>query len=251
MARQFHVPRSVLRRRLNGVGPRGGNHAANAHLNEAEEEGLCRHIEHLDDLNIPIRKEFVAEAANSILQKRRSANAPGDAPRVGQRWVTRFIQRHNFLIQAQKIRDKERHLAEDEDIVKEYFQKLQNIIQKYGITPESIWNMDETGFQIGVGKSKMVVTRRQKRTSYLGVPTNRESATAIECISAAGEHIPAFLILSGKVHQSGWYKVLELANETIIALSESGFSNDHITFEWLKHFDDFLVNSEPLVICIH
>ncbi len=42
VARKFQVPRSILRRRLEGTGPRSGNHAANSHLNEAEEKGLCR-----------------------------------------------------------------------------------------------------------------------------------------------------------------------------------------------------------------
>ncbi|KAF5139507.1 hypothetical protein E5D57_003303 [Metarhizium anisopliae] len=39
------------------------------------------------------------------------------------------------------------------------------------------------------------------RASYLGMPTNRESATAIEAISAGGSYTPAFLILTGAVHQ--------------------------------------------------
>jgi hypothetical protein len=45
--------------------------------------------------------------------------------------------------------------------------------------------MDETGFQIGVGKDQMVVTKR-RRAHYFSLPTNRESATAVEAISAAG-----------------------------------------------------------------
>ena len=96
--------------------------------------------------------------------------------------------------------------------------------------------MDETGFQIGVGKNKLVVTKRRKRSSYLGVPTNRESATAIEAISVGGLHIPGFLILSGRVHQSLWYKMPQLHNHTVIGLSDSGYSNDQLSLYWLKHF---------------
>lgn len=61
--------------------------------------------------------------------------------------------------------------------------------------------MDETGFQIGVGKDKMVITKH-KRAYYFAIPTNRELATAIEAISAAGDYIPAFLILSSSIHMS-------------------------------------------------
>ncbi|KJK73315.1 hypothetical protein H634G_11550, partial [Metarhizium anisopliae BRIP 53293] len=96
--------------------------------------------------------------------------------------------------------------------------------------------MDETGFRIGMGKSRMVVTRRP-RASYLGMPTNRESATAIEAISAGGSYTPAFLILTGAVHQSAFYRIPELHDDAAIAVSTSGFTNDELSLEWLKHFD--------------
>mgnify|MGYP000539518526 CR=1 FL=1 len=118
-------------------------------------------------------------------------------------------------------------------IIGSYFDKLQKTISMNGngITPDSIWNMDETGFQIGVGKSKMVITRRHNKTSHLGVPTNRESATAIEAISVEGEVCPAFLILSGRLHQDGWYKIPELSEKTVIGTSDSGYLNDFISLE--------------------
>ena len=94
-----------------------------------------------------------------------------------------LIKRHGFEVTTQKTRDLDRQASEQEEVIQKYFNKLQNTISEHGITPEDIWNMDETGFQIGVGKNKLVVTKRRKRSSYLGVPTNRESATAIEAIS--------------------------------------------------------------------
>ena len=59
--------------------------------------------------------------------------------------------------------------------------------------------MDETGFQIGFGKNGFCVTRRHSKR-LLAIPINRETATAIEAISAAGDVILAFLILKGKIH---------------------------------------------------
>ncbi|KID67012.1 DDE superfamily endonuclease, CENP-B-like protein, partial [Metarhizium hybridum] len=90
--------------------------------------------------------------------------------------------------------------------------------------------MDETGFQIGVGKGRMVVTRRP-RASYLGMPTIRESATAIEAISADGSHTPAFLILTGAVHQSAFYRIPELHDDAAIAVSNSGYTNDELILQ--------------------
>lgn len=236
VAKKFHITRGMLRRRVDGVPASGGPVQRHTLLNKAEEIGLCRYIDYLDDTNIPIRKEFVVEAANAILRRRHSANS--DSPlQVGKCWVNRFIKRKKFSIITQKTRDKNRQAAEDITIISRYFDKLQKVIANHGVDPADIWNMDETGFQIGVGKNKLVITRRAKRTSYLGVPTNRESATAVEAISTTGEYTPAFLILSGKVHLKQWYNMPELAGDTVIAVSDSGYSNDVLSLDWLRHFD--------------
>ena len=85
--------------------------------------------------------------------------------------------------------------------------------------------MDETGFCIGVGHDQLVITK-QRRQLYLGVPTNRKSATAVEAISGGGQHIPVFLILSGVRHMARWYQDPSLDLDMTIALSDSGYTND-------------------------
>src|SRR6185312_11618363 len=80
------------------------------------------------------------------------------------------------------------------------------------------------------------VTKR-KRAHYFGIPENRESATAIEAISAGGEYIPAFLIVAGQVHMAQWYAQPELNPDTAIRPTPSGYTNDQVGLEWLEHFD--------------
>ena len=151
------------------------------------------YIDRLDYVRLSVRRSFIENAANSILK----ANAPDNTtlpPPVGKHWVTRFITRHGYTVVPQKVLDANRQAAENQEIITSWFEALQNVISTHGILPEDIWNMDETGFRIGVGKDQLVVTRRRK-VRYFGLPTNRESATAIEGISAAGVFLPAFLIL--------------------------------------------------------
>ena len=128
--------------------------------------------------------------------------------------------------------DADRQAAENQEVIISWFEALQKVISDNGILPEDIWNMDETGFRIGVGKDQLVVTRRRK-VRYFGLLTNRESAMAIEGISAGGAYIPAFLILSGKVHISNWYHVKELEGDTVIAVTDSGYSNIELSLQWL------------------
>ncbi|KAM4067405.1 Tc5 transposase DNA-binding domain-containing protein [Hirsutella rhossiliensis] len=167
VARAFGVPRSRLRYRLEGRQPKAGRPAANLKESRPEEAALCRYIDRLDHMNLAVRPEFVTDAANNILRER-----SGQADFViGSKWTTRFLKR------------------------------LEEVVQEQGIPPEDIWNMDETGFRIGVGKDQLIVTKR-KRAHYFGIPENRESATDIEAISAGGACIPPFLILSGQMHMS-------------------------------------------------
>ena len=97
--------------------------------------------------------------------------------------------------------------------------------------------MDETGFRIGIGKDQLIVTKR-KRAHCFGIPENRESATAIEVISAGGERIPAFLIVAGQVHIVQWYAQPELNTDTAIRPTPSGYTNDQVGLERLEHFDE-------------
>ncbi|KJZ68245.1 hypothetical protein HIM_12364 [Hirsutella minnesotensis 3608] len=127
--------------------------------------------------------------------------------------------------QRQKTLNADRAASEDLDQVVEYFQKLQKIIE-IGIVPEDIWNMDETGFRIGVGKDQLMVTKR-KRSHYFSIPENRVSATLIEAISAGGCHTPAFILLAGQNHMVHSYHQQELELEMTICPTPTGYTNHH------------------------
>ncbi|KHN98366.1 transposase [Metarhizium album ARSEF 1941] len=236
VAKKFNVPRSRLQRRANGVPARKGHPARNTMLSREEEVALCNYIDRLDKANFAVRPEFITDAANYILKERASSTAP---PRqVGTRWTTRFIQRHHYHKGLQKKIDSSRKASEDVTRALSYYNKLKEAIQQYGVPPEDIWNMDETGFRIGMGKDHLVVTKR-RRAHLFSMPENRETATAIECISAGGKVIPAFLILTGQKHMESWYRIKELEANTKITVSPTGFTNDEIAVAWIQHFQEF------------
>ncbi len=87
----------------------------------------------------------------------------------------------------------------------------------------------------------MVVTKR-KRAHYFGLPENRESITAIEAISAAGDYIPAFLLLAGTWHMGSWYEVPELEAETVLRPTPTAYTNNEISFEWIQHFYKYTIS---------
>ena len=60
----------------------------------------------------------------------------------------------------------------------------------------------------------------------------------MECVSADGYYLPNMLILQGKQLTESMYQK-ELNNETLISVTESGYTNDERALEWLVHFDTY------------
>ncbi|KAM4061702.1 Tc5 transposase DNA-binding domain-containing protein [Hirsutella rhossiliensis] len=221
VARQFEVPRGRLRSRLDGRTSLTDRQPTNTKLSKPEEDALCRYIDRLGAVNLAVRREFIVDAANRILKERSGKASQSNPPTVGIHWIDRFVKRHKYLLMSQKQLESNRQAAEDIPTVIEWYKKLHAVMQSEGIVEDDIWNMDETGFRIGVGKDQLVVTKR-KKAHYFGTP--------------------AFLVLCGIQHQARWYEVMKHYPDTRIAMSPTGYSNDEICLEWIYHFDEHTKN---------
>ena len=60
--------------------------------------------------------------------------------------------------------------------------------------------------------------------------------TAIKYINNAGKDIPPIIINSGVNHLAKWFNN-DIYDNTLFAISKTGYSNDELSLEWLKHFD--------------
>ena len=100
--------------------------------------------------------------------------------------------------------------------------------------------MDETGFSIGVGRTKEVITRSSNRRKRLFTPDpqNREHSTLIEAVSAGGETMPPMIILTGATITETSI-VESLPGDYLLTAIETGYSNDEVLFEWIHHFNRF------------
>jgi len=86
--------------------------------------------------------------------------------------------------------------------------------------------------------TQLVVTGSEKRGRPKALqPGNREWATLIAGINAAGWSIPPFIILTGQYHLSAWYEDGAIPRDWAIAVSDNGWTTNKLGVEWLKHFD--------------
>ena len=110
----------------------------------------------LYELGIPLPNKRIASAANEILA---TASHPGDNRiTVGEHWPTRWLARHpEFVKRKEKSIELERQKAMNFSSVSDFFSKFEAVVKEKGIHKHDIWNMDETGIRVGIGRGKWVI----------------------------------------------------------------------------------------------
>jgi hypothetical protein len=133
-----------LRNRLKGNGPLSSRPVNGKNLSDGQEEGLCLYIQKMDDIGFLVIPEAVEANANAILA--RYHEDPNSEPRVmGEGWAGRFLHRYNkkgFNIRTQGMLGIGRFEAQQPNIIKVFFSKLEAAWKKYHIRPEDCYNMD-------------------------------------------------------------------------------------------------------------
>jgi hypothetical protein len=76
-----------------------------------------------------------------------------------------------------------------------------------------------------------------KRPAYSRTNTKRELITCNEYISGDGKDLPLFIIFSGVQLQEKFFG--EVSDDILIGIFKTGYLNDKLAFESIKHFDRF------------
>jgi hypothetical protein len=162
----------------------------------------------MDQRGLAPRLDSVQRIANLLLEKRSNSDSnsdPNSNPniQVGKCWVNNFVRRHQALqTRYNRKYDYQRAKCEDPQVIRDWFQLVQNTIAKYRIQEQDIYNFDETGFQMGVISTAKVITGAERSNRPISIqPSNREWVTVIDCISLARWSLPLVVIFEGKVYQ--------------------------------------------------
>jgi len=212
----------------------------NKRLTEAEELPVCMYLKRLDTIGTSARLPMVTNCANDILKRNHPSGTSDPPPTVSEVWSKRFLARHpEFHIRKQKAIEEERKNAHDPGVILDWFARYQQVCEESGVLEGDRYNFDETGFRIGIGRNQWIVTMDPDRQAYLGSTTNRELVTSCEAISGDGYALPPMLILPGTLHLQDWTTKTNLDDNVLLAVSDTGYSNDRLALEWISHFDRF------------
>jgi len=174
----------------------------------------------------------VKEMADLLAAKR-------GAPPVGKHWTARFIARRSELCTRFSRRyDYQRAKQEDPVVLGAWFTLVANMRAKYGVVDSDFYNFDETGFQMGMIKEGMVITRSDRIGKPKAIqPGNREWATAICSVAADGHVVPPFLCVAGRFHLAAWYADGQIPGNWVVKTTKTGWTDNETGLELLKHFD--------------
>ena len=225
----FDIPETTLRRRIRGVVSRPQKTANCQKLSDTEESTLLAWILDMDKRGLPLHLPIVRHLAQLLV----SACLPSTT--IGENWVNRYVKRHPELKSKYTRKyDYQRAKCEDSSLIQSWFMRVQETIQKYGILTEDIYNMDETGFQMGVASTSKVICGSETKQSHAKAlqPGNREWVTAIIAVNATGWSLPPQIIFAAANHQSLWY--YDIPENYVLSVSNNGWTTDDLGIKWLQ-----------------
>jgi hypothetical protein len=215
-ATTYNVPQSTLSDRLAGKPARGDCQPNSKKLTKLEEEAIVEHILDLDSRGFPPSLDAVRHMADKLLDER-------GAGKVGKRWPSNFVKRTDALTtRFNRPYDIQRALCEDREVIEPWFERVERTKARYGILDEDTYNFDEAGFLMGKISTQLVVTSSDRSRRPKAVqPGDREWATVVQAVNAAGWAIPPYIILAATYHLSTWYEE-NLPRDWKLAVSDNG-----------------------------
>ena len=143
-------------------------------------------------------------------------------------WLENFKHRHgirNLRIVGEK-------LSAAEDTVEPFLEKLKKVIEEKQLTPEQIYNADETGLMWKCLPNKTIASAREK--SAPGFKASKDRLTVLGCANATGSH-KLKPVLIGKYAKPRCFKNVNVAALPVSYKSQGkAWMNSAIFSDWFN-----------------
>ncbi|EKD20232.1 hypothetical protein MBM_02184 [Drepanopeziza brunnea f. sp. 'multigermtubi' MB_m1] len=205
-------------------------------------EGKALQVERLMVLSAAQHKAVLIYAANQATKGGKGATKrmlyrcicylkiQENKPKPSWRWFQSWLRNtaELYAIRTKPIASYRVDMHIEKSLSNWFYTELVPAIQFCGIGPKDkhrIANIDKKGARICMPAGEEVIVPIGIKEIYTRIYENRLSVTVIEAILADRKAIPLMIIFSEK-----------MTRHEVVTVSESGYTNDRITIEWLKHF---------------
>ena len=178
LAKRGNVARSTLHHRTRGRRSKEEQNQSQQYLTPSEEKAVVKFLLHMSNLGQPVRIKYIPSLAFMITRHRLHANRP--LKPLGKNWARSFEKRHPDL-KAKRVGalDWNRHPNNTANKTKDWFEKMEPVLQDPAILPENVYNTDETRVMLSkLGSVKVLVSKDDVR-NYRGARVKRTMVTTI------------------------------------------------------------------------
>ena len=122
----------------------------------------------------------------------------------GKDWIRGFMNRNKLsLKKATMISSARKSATGNPFIVYDFFDVIEDIINKHNIPPNNIWNCDESGFPHDPSKC-LVISVKGEVACKVTSRSDQENTTTLSVASATERVLDPLIIFTGKNFQSTW-----------------------------------------------
>ena len=239
IARKYGIHRTTLTNRFNGKSVSREEYKLESRLLDVhQEKKLIQFISRQSKLSVPPTPAIVANVASQMAGRA-----------VGKNYVSRFVDRYRDKLDSRYLDnlDLARHKSESRPSFERYFEDVERLKERYNITLENTYNMDEKGFMIGqMQKSRRIFakdTNEDKSLIKSGQDGKREWITVLATICADDTVLSPYLIYKAKsgLVQDSWLEGFETQKHNChFGATPNGWTSHEHGMAWL----DGLFNKE-------
>lgn len=216
------------------------------------ENELVQHCLTLESMYFGMRIDDVRKLAYDLAEANHMEHTFNHETKMtGKKWFYAFMRRHSELsVRVPESTSIARAQGFNRERVEAYFKLLEKVYDEVQLTPDRLFNMDESNLStVQDGQSKILSQKGKKRIGALTSQERGESVTCVVCMSAAGWFIPPMLIYKRKRMKA------ELCNGappgTMFSVQEKGWMCNEGFIIWLKHFIDVVHPSKEHKSCLN
>ena len=237
-SRIYGIPRRTLGRHRKGAVTTPGTlklgPISNALPELVEHELAC----HVKEMSVRFHGMTGIEVRKLAYRLAKEKNLPTvfseEKKMAGEGWLQSFRKRHDLSLRKPQATNLSRIIGFNKSKVQTFFSLLKESYDKHVYPPANIYNMDETGFTTVQKPGNVIGEKGQKTVGKVTSGERGQLVTAVCSMNAVGSYIPPMFIFPRKRFIETLMN--RAAPGCVGAISDSGWTNDQLFIDWLKHF---------------
>lgn len=238
---QYNVPKSTLQRRVankNKIVNENQKYLGRFRkiFSDEQEHEITEYILEMEQRFFGITYKELRQLAFDFAHANKIPNTFNKDKRMAsKKWIYGFLRRNrNISLRKPEATSYARATGFNRTAVQSFFNNLENIYEKHQLTPDRIWNVDETGVTTVQKLSKVLAQRGKKQVGGLTSAERGVNVTVVASMSASGNFLaPAFIFPRKRIKP----ELMDNAPNGSPAFSQDkGWMDRDVFLQFMKYF---------------